>query len=522
MSLRTPGARFERVLFVVAVLACAALAWPLRGYITDDTFIHLQYAHHVAAGDGFVFNPGERVYGSTSPLWVFLLAGAMATGLDGLLAAKVLGALALLGSLVLWSRLVRRTLAAPWLRVLSTLVWACHAWQSRWGLSGMETPLAVVLVLGGLVAFTASDPWGSRPRLAATLWALAALTRPECTLLLVVWGVLLVIDHGPVAGARRVVSGLWPALLIEGGWLVFARRYFGTFWPNTLAAKAAGGEGWDYRIEQLLRQGAIVAATDGAVLVLLLAALSVSVVRGARLRRTPSVRFLPWVWLVMVPLLYVVRGVPVLSRYLVPLLPVLAWLAWRTLDRAFIARDGNAPAPAAVARHARIVLIAGGTIAAFALAQNLVTWQRIVRPQVESFSAGLHASLIPWGRWFDEHAEPDAVIAAPDIGALGYYGHRRVLDLAGLVSPDMVPVLRRMPQEAAIARFEFARFSRPDFLVDRAPTAWELVTRSPYHAALIPLGHASLPNLGVSRPGAAVYSFYRIDWATFDSLAVTP
>jgi hypothetical protein len=76
-----------------------------------------------------------------------------------------------------------------------------------------------------------------------------------------------------------------------------------------------------------------------------------------------------------------------------------------------------------------------------------------------------------------------------------------------------------MPQEDAIARFEFARFARPDYLVDRAARADDLRERSPWSGALVPLGHASLPNLGVARPDSAVYSFYRVDWAAYDSLA---
>ena len=31
-----------------------------------------------------------------------------------------------------------------------------------------------------------------------------------------------------------------------------------------------------------------------------------------------------------------------------------------------------------------------------------------------------------------------------------------------------------------------------------------------------------MPNLGVARPEPVVYSFYRIDWAVFDSLRATP
>ena len=53
-----------------------------------------------------------------------------------------------------------------------------------------------------------------------------------------------------------------------------------------------------------------------------------------------------------------------------------------------------------------------------------------------------------------------------------------------------------------------------------AASAWDLQRRSPYAAALVPLGHAEVPNLGVARPEPAVYTFYRIDWAAYDSLRV--
>lgn len=525
MSAMTPEQRFERFGFALAVVLCAALAWPLRHYVTDDTFIHLQYARHLAHGQGFVFNPGEPVYGSTSPLWVVLLADGIAVGIDGLQWSKWLGAAATLAALFLWWRLVRQTLGGPWLRVMSTLAWAAHAWMSRWSLSGMETPVAVALVIGGFVAFTRREPWGSRPQLASLLWALAALARPECVLLLVLWAALIAAEEGITDGLSRVVRGLWPAALVYGGWLAFARVYFGTFWPNTLAAKAAGGEGFAYLLEQWRRQAGIVGATDGLLVLVLVVALVYCARLGARPRWRPAVRLLPWCWLVAVPVLYTVRGVPVLSRYLVPLLPVLAWLAWRALDRAAGPRapwQPNAPASEpepVVQRRANFAIVAGTALALLVIAQNVVVWQRVVRPQVDSFSAGMRASLIPWGRWFDLHAQPDAVIAAPDIGALGYYSQRRVVDLAGLVTPAMVPILQQHSPEEAIAQFAFANFSRPDFLVDRAPVAWELQSRSPWSSALVPLGHAALPNLGVARPGEAVYSFYRIDWAAYDSLA---
>ena len=505
-----------------AVLLAAGLAWPLRAYVTDDTYIHLQYARHVAHGDGFVFNTGERVYGTTSPLWVLLIADAMAIGVDGLLAARLLGAACTLASIVLWFALVRRTLERPWLRVAATLVWAAHAWMLRWSLSGMETPLATSLVLGGALAFAWSRPWGAgRAGLASLLWALAALARPECALLLPLWALLLAFDLGLGAGLHEAARGLWPGGLVLAGWLGWARVWFGRFWPNTLAAKAAGGTGLDYHLEQLARQVGIVLATDAVLGLALVLALAARVARREGVSLRPSVRLLPWVWAAAIPLLYIVRGVPVLSRYLVPLLPLGAWLAWRELDRwqGGVARS-KSPASDATRRGSARSAVAAA-VAVFAIVENLVVWTRVVKPQVDSFSAGMQASLVPWGRWFAAHAPADAVIAAPDIGALGYLSQRRVLDLAGLVSPEMVPILRRMSQEDATARFEFTRFARPDYVVDRAPRAWDLERRSAWAASLARIGHASLPNLGIARPVPTVYSFYRIEWAAYDSLAGT-
>jgi arabinofuranosyltransferase len=502
--------RLELVSLFVALALAAALMWPVRGYLTDDTFIHLQYARHLAEGNGFVFNPGERVYGSTSPLWVALLADGLALGLDGLWTARALGAVATLGTVVLFMQLMRRTLRLVSLRCFATIVWAAHPWMIRWSLSGMETPLAVALVLAGFVAFTEGKQWGSRPVRTGALWALAALTRPEAVFLLLLWFVFLVIDTDSREGVRRLIAGLLPPAFIYGGWLLFARLYFGTFWPNTLSAKVAGGVGWEYVFDTLARQVKIVGASDAVLAGALLAAL---VFGGARLwpSRPQAQRLLPWVWVFAVPVLYVMRGVPVLSRYLLPLLPVLAWLSWRSVERWWAGED---PAPAQ--RRGAVVL--GLALATLALVQGLWLYSNAVLPQVRSFSAGLRQSLVPWGEWFGAHTRPGDTIAAPDIGALGYYGRRRVLDLAGLVTPRIVPLLERETPEDLVANFSFAAIERPQYLVERAPHAYDLVTRSRFGEALVPLGSASVPNLGIARPDAVVYSFYRIDWAVYDSI----
>jgi hypothetical protein len=499
----------ESAALVLGLALAACLMWPLRGYLTDDTFIHLQVARHLAEGHGPVFNVGERVYGSTSPLWVATLGAAIALGLDGLQSARTVGVLATLASIVLVFQLLRHTVRTPSLVAAGTLAWAAHAWMLRWSVSGMETPLAVMLTLAGFVAFTAGEPWGKRAALTGFWWALAALARPEGMVLLAIWGALLLSGIGKSGGGRRLVAGLAAPLLLDGTWLAGARAYYGTFWPQTLAAKAAGGAALADHLAILWRQARIIGATDALPFAILALALILGRVRPVRL--DPE-RLVPWAWVLAIPLLYALRGVPVLSRYLLPTLPIAGWLAWVAAERWWVGEDRS---PTRLRRAGATAAI----VAALMIAENGVIYATQVLPHVRTFSPALERSLVTWGRWFDRHAPPEAVIATPDIGAIGYYSRRRVVDLAGLVTPAMIPLLERESEEQAVANFDFASFSRPDYLIDRAPERDRLRATSPFGSCLVSLGEARVPNLGVSQPEPVVYTFYRVDWTVFDTLA---
>ena len=83
ISAPTPVRSTRRVRLGLALLALAAAGlyfasetYLLSGHLgfpLDDSWIHLQFARNLAAGDGLSYNPGERVTGSTAPLWTALL-----------------------------------------------------------------------------------------------------------------------------------------------------------------------------------------------------------------------------------------------------------------------------------------------------------------------------------------------------------------------------------------------------------------------------------------------------------------
>jgi hypothetical protein len=68
--------------------------------------------------------------------------------------------------------------------------------------------------------------------------------------------------------------------------------------------------------------------------------------------------------------------------------------------------------------------------------------------------------MVSTAKWIDANLENDAVIAAHDIGALGYFSQRKIIDLAGLITPDVIPFIRDEDQLRIYLENE-----KPDYLV---------------------------------------------------------
>jgi hypothetical protein len=54
----------------------------------------------------------------------------------------------------------------------------------------------------------------------------------------------------------------------------------------------------------------------------------------------------------------------------------------------------------------------------------------------------IETEMVAAAQWIKENTPETALIAAHDIGALGFYGERDILDLAGLISPEVIPFIR--------------------------------------------------------------------------------
>jgi hypothetical protein len=213
-------------------------------------------------------------------------------------------------------------------------------------------------------------------------------------------------------------------------YLFFNRLISGAWFPNTFYAKQA-----EYAVYQqipLLERFASLAVLPliGAG-ILLLPGVVYAVVRAVRRRQFLIIAM--FLWWAGYSGLYAMR-LPVTyqhGRYLMPAMPVFFILGLTGSVWLYRRITGTGRLRFVITRSALAIGI-GLTLAFFVIGAR----------QYAQDVAIIETEMVDTARWVAAATEPDVLIAAHDIGALGYFGQRRLLDLAGLISPEVIPFIR--------------------------------------------------------------------------------
>ncbi len=445
------------------------------GFPLDDSWIHLQIARNLATGQGWSFNPNEPTGASTAPLWVMLLVlvHVMPLG-DPTTGVKALGSLLHLVAIVLIALLAWRV-AEDWRVALIAGVLA--AWQPAfvWGaLSGMETPLYLLLVLLGLFGLLEAERWGVRSAYAATFClTLAGWARPEVWLLLpVAWGYLVWRRRDVPGGRGWLHVGITSAGI--GTYLLFNLAVWGHPLPASWYAKTAFGRGnaaFDlaygalHFASQFMSNIRLAVYAQNQVLVVMMALGCVAAwqsgdTRGRRVVLLLAVGVAGIVAAALADLGSIGlqnyrRGAHVLAvmNVLVALGAVALWdnvrLGVRGLVGGTQRPTAAANGPGTPSRTGRLALGVALGFAALALAMQLAGLNveaKLYANDVRSINQGDVAAA----QWLARNTAPHATVAANDIGAMAYFGGRRVFDLLGLASPEVIDVLRSTPPASAV------------------------------------------------------------------------
>lgn len=496
--------------FIVVVMAVLVVVFYVTAashfsYTTDDSYIYFQYARNISQGEGPCFNPGEPSYGFTSPLWLLILSAGGAAGADIPLLGKVLDLLFASLSVVLFFfvafELTRDTAVA----FCAALAFSVNAWLLRWAGSGLETSLAVFLLL----AFFRSLLRNQYPA-AACLTGLLALVRPEASLLVP----LLLLDLQvnsvePGNALREGVRAVSIWLVIVLPWAVYAYAVFGTVLPATFSAKHGGmfnpGEMAGTALDIVKTLG----SADGAALACLLAGFLLIIRRRRRLDPSSAdgqaLRFYYFrqslvavLWIALLPVAYVLFAVNTVSRYLLLVTPPAIAMAFFCLHELLRGRSQ-------LVRYGLVL-----ALTAVVMVQNQTVTARYVAPHLGAFAEGMGSCLIPIGTWLREHTPPGTVVMTGDVGALGYFSGRTICDYNGIVSPGIAPVHRDNNGFTELLRSRgWGEYCAPGYIVHRSAVAEDLAGIP----GLVPVMSRPFPGLSMTNMETVYFTLYRVDRA---------
>lgn len=407
------------------------------GFPLDDAWIHQTYARNLIAEGEWAFLPGQPSAGSTAPLWTLALSLGYRLGIDPKAWSYLLGGLLLMSTAWvcgLWF-VQRMGKSRRWIFWAASLV--ILEWHLVWAaVSGME-----ILALAFTAAFVLYRLECTRFQ-AVYLGAVIGLgvwIRPDALSLLlpVGWTILfrdrltfkrLMVDVGGVC------LGLVITILPYG---MFNFWLSGTWWPSTFYAKSA-----EYAvlretslIQRLFTQ--ISVPFVGAAIILF-PGIVISVVQSFRAKKWTQ--FAPLLWVFGFLAAYAWR-LPVTyqhGRYAMPVIPALLVVG---LSGLIVVMDYD---------HQRTfsrLLVKSWSISIWVVALAfLVLGAQAYGRDV----AIIETEMVQCARWIAGNTESNAIVASHDIGALGYYSRRPLLDLAGLISPEVIPFIR---DEDALAQY---------------------------------------------------------------------
>ena len=434
-------------------------AFGARGFALDDAWIHQVYARNLGTRGEFAFFPGQPSAGSTSPLWTILLSIGYVLRVDFQVWSYLVGALLCGATALVLARLTFRLTAGRYPR-LTLVIPLCvlFEWHLAWSaVSGMEIPLFVFLSVLLLERFYAVEDDSPTPPIArgaalGLVAGLLTLTRPEGVVLGTMVGAAVLIRTWNSNGCGQTLPGdqknarpLTPASDISRGagvrvilglalgyailiipYLIFNLATSGTILPNTFYAKNVEYASLFERTPFLIRWLQLLATPFVGAQVLLLP--GVLAIGYALAQKREWRALIPLAWVLLLPALYAAR-LPVdyqHGRYEMPVIPfIVLYGVWGT-----------------TLLFERIRVRVLRTTWAASIGVLLILFWLLGANAYATDVSIIDCEMVQTAQWVSQNAPADAVVAAHDIGALEYVYPRPFIDLAGLVTPDVIPFMR--------------------------------------------------------------------------------
>jgi hypothetical protein len=307
-------------------------------------------------------------------------------------------------------------------------------WHLAWAaVSGMETLLYILLVIATLGLLIVRS---RQYLLLGILTGVSVWVRPDGLALLGPLLLYAILTEQTMAartqGLMRIAFGFL-ALFVP--YLLFNLALSGTPLPNTFYAKQAEYAEWQARPFDIRLFFFAIQFFAGPSIVLLPGFIQKTI---SAIRRREWGILLSVVWMLGYILIYLSR-LPVYQhgRYIMPAMGLFFLIGLMGFYEFLPASQSH------LQRRMRRVLLSAVVLFNLGFsAYGAYTYGQDV--------GLIESEMVASAKWAAQNIPPGALIAAHDIGALGFFDSHPLIDLAGLISPEVVPFIR---DEAKLADF---------------------------------------------------------------------
>lgn len=406
------------------------LSFPL-----DDPWIHLTFARNIAEYFSFSYFKNEIVTaGSTSPLYTILVAIGFLVTKNEMILSYVLGvSFFALASLYFYKLNLTEYKNEYIVCFLFSLVFIFDYWINFISLSGMETTLFIFMMILGAYLYKTGKIIPLGIVLGLILW-----TRPDGIAFIAAVVADLIYNRFIVKDRSENFSYTSKELFTSAAlFIILTGLYFGmnlylsgTILPNTYRAKVYTNTDLDQRL-LFLKNVWLYFTVDTYKILMAGFIISFLIFFKKIIRREHSPNSVYILFILFFLFIHAMK-IPAFTRfgrYLMPMIPFFILISLSGFKELFDMLSGYLK-KIPVFRIVMFIVLA-------ALSGLSVFYFYHYKNYLASEDKYIYDRQVKTAKWLNKNTEKNDIIAAHDIGAIGYYSDRKIVDVAGLITPEL-------------------------------------------------------------------------------------
>ncbi|RCK75801.1 MAG: putative membrane protein of unknown function [Ignavibacteriae bacterium] len=414
-----------------------------NGYFSfplDDPWIHLQFAKNLNHYGSFSYYKDTNITsGSTAPLYTFLLSIGFNFTSNEFVLSYTIGIIFFIASLIYFYYILNLEFQSSTLITIFGTLFFGFMWKLHWAaLSGMETTMAIFFLISSIYYYK-KNKW----ILFSIFSGLFLWVRPEA---LIFNGVVLLdwlykkywmkekfSERNFLQKKNELKVSLLILIILSISYFIFNYSLSGTFFPNTFSAKikyySGGNVNYLGQLYQLFTESDLIILSVFSIVGFL-----VILYKIITRNQNEKLIFAGWVlgmilaYGLFLPYLYQ-KG-----RYLFPVFPAYLVLGIYGIILTLNYIYDKFKSFVSYKKYLLFAIIILGLITL----QFFYASLGFKKTYIEDVKY-IYDRQITTAKWLNKNLPQQAIIATHDIGAIAYYSNLQVVDMVGLVSPEMIP-----------------------------------------------------------------------------------